>query len=134
MNVACPQCGNPNLDVDPQTNTVYCRQCGFAVAVDPQTGNVTPISGGPAPAAAGGGFGGAPAPAMGGYGGGGYGPAPAGYGGGDYGQKTLLGMDPLTFFLAFSVVGGIAFTAGFLGIEYLFLLEIILFLVYWYNH
>jgi hypothetical protein len=41
--VACPQCGNPNLDVDAQNNVVYCRQCGFAVQVDPQTGNVTPL-------------------------------------------------------------------------------------------
>jgi hypothetical protein len=50
--VSCPQCGNTNLDVDAQNNVVYCKNCGFAVRVDPQTGNVTPISQGGAPASA----------------------------------------------------------------------------------
>ncbi len=49
MDMACPQCGNPNLDVDPQNSVVYCKQCGFAVQVDPQTGNVTPLTQGSVP-------------------------------------------------------------------------------------
>ena len=52
MDVSCPQCGNPNLDVDAQNNVVFCKKCGFAVKVDPQTGNVTPISEGGAAAPA----------------------------------------------------------------------------------
>jgi len=59
MDVACPQCGNPNLDVDAQNSVVYCKKCGFAVRVDPQTGETTPLSpggqaGGEAPPAQGG--------------------------------------------------------------------------------
>ncbi|MBI5036118.1 hypothetical protein HZC09_02130 [Candidatus Micrarchaeota archaeon] len=79
MDVACPQCGNPNLDVDAQNSVVYCSKCGFAVKVDPQTGNVTPLSEG--------GGQGQPAAAA----------APAVYEGG--GESTVLGMDKLTFFL-----------------------------------
>src|SRR3989344_6230299 len=75
--VSCPQCGNPNLDVDAQNNVVYCRKCGFAVRVDPQTGNVTPISPG-----GGGGMGPAPGPSMN-----------AGYDG----HKTIFGMEPFVF-------------------------------------
>jgi len=69
--MACPQCGNPNLDVDAENNVVFCRKCGFAVHVDPATGNVTPIQqGGPA----------AQAPAV-------------------YAEKTVFGTDPLTFWM-----------------------------------
>lgn len=77
MDVACPQCGNPNLDVDAQNSVVYCSKCGFSVKVDPQTGNVTPLS-------EGGGQGSQAAA------------APAVYEGG---ESTFLGMDKLTFFL-----------------------------------
>ena len=42
--VSCPNCGNPQLDVDAQNSVVYCKNCGFAVRVDPQTGEATPIS------------------------------------------------------------------------------------------
>ena len=87
MDVACPQCGNPNLDVDAQNNVVYCKKCGFAVQVDPATGNVTPLTqGGGAPAGAAMGGGGM---AMGGMQGG----APAAYAGG----KTFFGFEPVTF-------------------------------------
>ncbi|MFH1247035.1 MAG: hypothetical protein V1644_01515, partial [Candidatus Micrarchaeota archaeon] len=48
--LACPQCGNPNLDVDEQSSVVYCKKCGFAVKVDPQTGEAVPISQGGQPA------------------------------------------------------------------------------------
>lgn len=89
MDVACPQCGNPNLDVDAQNNVVYCKKCGFAVQVDPATGNVTPLSQGPAPGGAGGAMAGGGA-AMGG---GMQGAAPAAYAGG----KTIFGMEPFTF-------------------------------------
>lgn len=126
MNVSCPQCGHPNLQVDAQTNTVFCQQCGFAVQVDPRTGNVTPISGGPA-----GGYG---APAGGGY------PAPApaygapAAGGHQASAKSVLGMDPLTFFLAMTVVGVFLMFTNAIYITTFFLAEIIVFLVYWYNH
>ncbi len=87
MDMACPQCGNPNLDVDPQNSVVYCKQCGFAVQVDPQTGNVTPLSQGSVPSA-----GAAQAP-------------PVYQGGG-----TILGLDKLTFFmLGVAVVLGTVF-------------------------
>ena len=81
MDVACPQCGNPNLDVDAQNSVVYCKKCGFAVRVDPQTGNVTPLSQGGAPA-------------------GGQQPqAPAAYR-----ERHVLGMDPFTFFMIGTLV------------------------------
>ncbi len=87
MDVACPQCGNPNLDVDAQNNVVYCRKCGFAVQVDPATGNVTPLSGG-APGGAPAGGGGMMA------GGGAMAGAPAAYASGG---KNILGLEPFTF-------------------------------------
>ncbi|MFH1056547.1 MAG: TFIIB-type zinc ribbon-containing protein [Candidatus Micrarchaeota archaeon] len=74
--VSCPQCGNPNLDVDAQNNVVFCKKCGFAVRVDPQTGNVTPLSPG-----------GAQTPAS----------APMGGGAGFAEHKTVLGMEPFVF-------------------------------------
>ncbi|MBI4360918.1 TFIIB-type zinc ribbon-containing protein [Candidatus Micrarchaeota archaeon] len=76
MDVACPQCGNPNLDVDPQNSVVYCKNCGFAVQVDPQTGNVQPLSQGSVPAT-------------------GEAQAPAAY----QETGTVFGMDKLTFFM-----------------------------------
>ncbi len=77
MDMACPQCGNPNLDVDPQNSVVYCKKCGFAVQVDPQTGNVTPLSQGSVPAT-------------------GQQEAPAAY----QETGTILGMDKLTVFMS----------------------------------
>lgn len=76
MDMACPQCGNPNLDVDPQNSVVYCKQCGFAVQVDPQTGNVTPLSQGSVPQE-------------------GQAMAPPVY----QSSGTILGMDKMTFFM-----------------------------------
>ncbi len=78
--VSCPQCGNPNLDVDAANNVVYCKNCGFAVRVDPQTGNVTPLS----PGGGGGGMGGgmAPSSAAG---------APM--------HKNVFGMEPFVFLM-----------------------------------
>jgi len=95
--VSCPQCGNPNLDVDAQNNVVYCKNCGFAVRVDPQTGNVTPLS----PGGGGGGMGAGPAPA-----------APSG--GGMSTHKTVLGMEPFVFMMVgflFVLLGSILFNA-----------------------
>ena len=93
MDVSCPQCGNPQLDVDAENSVVYCRNCGFAVKVDPQTGQATPISMGQ------GGGGGAETPA---------GPAMpyagGGGGGGFSGEKLILGTEPLTFLLGGTVV------------------------------
>ena len=84
MDVSCPQCGNPQLDVDAENSVVYCKNCGFAVKVDPTTGQATPISQG----------GGAPA-------GGGM---PAGGGGGYSGERLIMGTEPLTFFLGGTMI------------------------------
>ncbi|HLD63238.1 MAG TPA: hypothetical protein VI875_05230 [Candidatus Norongarragalinales archaeon] len=92
--VSCPQCGNPNLDVDAQNNVVYCKNCGFAVRVDPQTGNVTPLS----PGGGGGGMGAASPPT---------GPMPSSH-------KTVLGMEPFVFMMVgflFVLLGSILFSA-----------------------
>ncbi len=75
--LACPQCGNPNLDVDEQNSVVYCQKCGFAVKVDPQTGEAVPISQGGAPR----------------------GLAEAGQPMQAYNGHTIFGMDPLTFWM-----------------------------------
>lgn len=84
MDVACPSCGNPNLDVDAANSVVFCKKCGFAVRVDPNTGETTPLSpgnaGGAAPASAGG--------------------APAAYRGGG----RLLGMEPFNFWIICTVI------------------------------
>jgi hypothetical protein len=116
MDVACPQCGNPNLDVDAQNNVVYCRKCGFAVQVDPATGNVTPLSqGGGAPA------GGMAAPT-------GRGGAPATYAGG----KTVFGLEPFTF-MALGV--GVILLLGIiynLSTTLIAALCIVMFLLYFY--
>lgn len=74
--LSCPQCGNPNLDVDAENNVVFCRKCGFAVKVDPETGDVQPLqSGGPQ----------AQAPQV-------------------YRARSILGMDPFTFFMGATAV------------------------------
>ena len=78
--LACPQCGNPNLDVDEQNSVVYCQKCGFAVKVDPQTGEAVPIS-------------------QGGAVGGQRGLAEAGQPMQPYNDHSILGMDPLTFWM-----------------------------------
>jgi len=82
VDIACPQCGNPNLQVDEANSVVYCQKCGFAVKVDPATGNVTPISqGGPQQPS------------------GNLAPPPA------YKKPGIFGMDSLTFFmLALSIL------------------------------
>jgi ribosomal protein S27E len=113
MDVSCPQCGNPNLDVDAQNNVVFCKKCGFAVKVDPQTGNVTPIS-----------EGGAAAPAESAQ-------SQPSYSGGE--SPSIIGMDPLTFFLLFSAILMLLLFMG-LDLSYVFLAEIVLFLIYWYKH
>ncbi|MEK6924139.1 MAG: hypothetical protein AABW54_02790 [Candidatus Micrarchaeota archaeon] len=79
--VSCPNCGNPQLDVDAQNSVVYCRQCGFAVRVDPQTGEAVPISQGNAPGGAGAQGAPAAAPAV-------------------YQQSSFFGLDSTTFLLA----------------------------------
>ncbi len=109
MEVSCPSCGNPNLDVDEQNSVVYCRKCGFAVRVDPQSGNVTPLN---QPAAGGG-----PMPA-----------APAAYG-----EKTILGTDPLTFFLAATAVLLIMPLFGWMTWSFFIILESLVLIYWWYN-
>lgn len=90
--VSCPQCGNPQLDVDAENSVVYCKNCGFAVKIDPQTGEATPLSQGGAPAS-----GAAGGEARGEARGGG---APAVYSGG----KTIFGTDSMTFLLGATVI------------------------------
>ena len=109
--VSCPNCGNPNLDVDAQNNVVYCSKCGFAVQVDPQSGNVTPITPGQGagPVAA----------------------APAG-GGMAVGHKTILGMEPFVFLsVALLIVLILALVMNF---EYMTTLiaVVVVFLAYWF--
>jgi hypothetical protein len=85
--MACPQCGNPQLDVDAANNVVFCKKCGFAVQVDPATGNVTPISqGGPAAQ------------------------APPAY----RGEKSIFGVDPLTFWMGGTAILLLLTIFGFL--------------------
>ena len=87
MDVSCPNCGNPNLDVDAENSVVYCKKCGFAVRVDPTTGETQMINQG----GGGGGKGGGGAAAAAG--------APAAYS-----EHTIVGMEPFTFWIIGTVV------------------------------
>jgi len=116
--ISCPNCGNPNLDVDAQNNVVYCKNCGFAVQVDPQSGNVTPINPGQgaSPTGAAPGGGGLPMPSA----------------GGGMGHKTILGMEPFVF-LSIGVL--VALLAGlvlnFQMVNVLIIIALV-FLAYWF--
>lgn len=110
MDIACPQCGNPNLQVDEANSVVYCQKCGFAVKVDPQTGQVTPLSqGGAQPAS------------------GKLSPPPA------YKSKTIFGMDPLTFFMFGTAVALLLTFSVNLDLVYLMTIEAVLFILYWFK-
>ncbi|MFH0972259.1 MAG: hypothetical protein V1835_06895 [Candidatus Micrarchaeota archaeon] len=112
MEVQCPQCGNPNLDVDEANSVVFCKKCGFAVKVDPQTGNVTPLTeGGPAAGGGGGGF--APPEA--------------------YGGRTIFGTDPLTFFLGATALLMLLTLIGQMGWSWFIVFESIVLIFWWYN-
>jgi ribosomal protein S27E len=101
--LTCPQCGNPNLDVDAENSVVFCRRCGFAVHVDPQTGDVTPLSQGGKP-------GGAPKV---------------------YAHHSILGMDPLIFFMGGTAASLILFLWGIIpDLTILFVLILALALAY----
>ncbi|MBI5229016.1 hypothetical protein HY991_02815 [Candidatus Micrarchaeota archaeon] len=104
--VTCPQCGNPNLDVDAQNNVVYCRRCGFAVRVDPQSGEVTPLQQGGAP--------GGPQAAV-------------------YREHKVLGLaDPLTFFVGgFAVLALLLFLKIVTDVTTISMLAIIIILLWW---
>lgn len=106
--LACPQCGNPNLDVDEQNSVVYCQKCGFAVKVDPQTGEAIPLSpGGQTPQG---------------------GAAPAAV----YSEKTIFGMDPLTFWMAgFAILLLLFFLSIIRDPTILVLLVAVLTVVWW---
>ena len=110
--LACPQCGNPNLDVDEQNSVVYCKKCGFAVKVDPQTGEAVPISQGGQP---------------------GQGAAGAMVGGpAAYSDHSILGMDPLTFWMGGFVILLLRFFLGVLrDLTILGALVLILTVVWW---
>lgn len=105
MDVACPQCGNPNLDVDAQNSVVYCRKCGFAVHVDPQTGDVQPLAPGGAPGEA----------------------PPA------YAEKTILGTDPLTFLLGGTAALLLLTIINVFSFSWFVLLEAVLVIFWWYK-
>jgi hypothetical protein len=108
MEVACPQCGNPNLDVDEQSSVVYCKKCGFAVKVDPATGNVTPLSdSGPGPSEM------APPEA--------------------YGQRRIFGTDPLTFFLGATALLLFLTFINQLPMAWFMILESVVLIFWWYN-
>ncbi|OIO27975.1 hypothetical protein COX86_03690 [Candidatus Micrarchaeota archaeon CG_4_10_14_0_2_um_filter_60_11] len=108
MDIPCPQCGNPNLQVDEANSVVYCQKCGFAVKVDPKTGQVTPLSqgGGKAPGAA--------PPAV-------------------YRKKEIFGMDGLTFFMLGTAVALLLAFVANLDLTLLAGIEGVLFLLYWFN-
>jgi len=101
---SCPACGASALDVDAENSVVYCKNCGFAARVDPQTGQSEVIN-------PGGGQGGAAPQSQYARGGG----APAVY------HKTIFGVDPSTFLL-----GG---TLIFLILTYLLHLDFFLFII-----
>ncbi|MBU1196986.1 hypothetical protein KJ765_00585 [Candidatus Micrarchaeota archaeon] len=106
MDVSCPQCGNPNLDVDAANSVVYCKSCGFAVRVDPQSGDVTPLApGGAAP---------------------GQGPVA-------YQSKTILGTDPLTFFLGGTALLLLLAVLTIFSFSWFVVLEVLLIVFWWYN-
>lgn len=101
--LSCPQCGNPQLDVDAQNDVVFCRKCGFAVKVDPQTGEATPLSqGGPTQSA----------PAV-------------------YSNRSIFGTDPLTFLLGGMVAVLIAYLIFNLDPTLVAILAVMVFGVYW---
>lgn len=107
MDVACPQCGNPRMEVDAANNVVYCPKCGFAVSVDPQTGNVTPISqGGGAQQQS------AAAPMQ------------------SHGRE-ILGTEPLTFFMFGTAIFLFLALVWSLDVLILGIAELILFFLYW---
>lgn len=110
--LSCPQCGNPQLDVDEQNSVVYCKKCGFAVKVDPQTGNVTPISQGGVPQSAKG-----------------PGTAPAAYSAG----KSVLGMEPFTFFMLGTAFALLLAVSNVLPLELFGLLEVIVVIIWFMN-
>lgn len=120
--VSCPQCGNPQLDVDAENSVVYCKNCGFAVRVDPQTGEAVPISGG-----AGGQM---EAPQGGGYGQGQGAPMQGGYAAG---PKSILGTDPFTFLLGATIVLLILTYYLSLGMTIFAILEVLLVVYYLMN-
>lgn len=95
------------MDVDEANSVVFCRKCGFAVKVDPQTGNVTPLSDG--------GAGGAQA-------------IPEAYGG-----HTVFGTDPLTFFLGSTALLLFLTLVSALNWTIFFILESIVLIFWWYN-
>ncbi|NUN11467.1 hypothetical protein HUU53_02380 [Candidatus Micrarchaeota archaeon] len=99
--MSCPQCGNPQLDVDEQNSVVYCKRCGFAVKVDPQTGNVTPISQGGAPQAQ----------------------APIAYAGG---EKSFLGMEPFTFFMLGTALNLLLSIIGVIPLDLFIIVEVVI--------
>ena len=108
--LACPQCGNPNLDVDEQNSVVYCQKCGFAVKVDPKTGEAVPISQGGQP----------------------QGLAEAGQPIAAYNDHSILSMDPLTFWMGGFAILLLLFFLGVLrDLTILGALVLILTVVWW---
>ncbi len=110
--LACPQCGNPNLDVDEQNSVVYCQKCGFAVKVDPKTGEAVPISQGQQ-----------------------QGLATAGQPPQVYSDKTIFGMDPLTFWMGGFAILLLLFFLGIVrDLTILVALIVVLTAVWWMKH
>lgn len=105
MDVSCPQCGNPNLDVDAPNSVVFCKNCGFAVRVNPETGDVQPLAPGGTPGAV---------------------PEP-------YQHKTILGTDPLTFFLGGTAIFLLLAVLNIFTFSWFIVVEVLLIVYWWYN-
>lgn len=111
--MACPTCGNPQLDVDEQNSVVFCKRCGFAVQVDPQTGQTNTLNPGNAGGAAPAGVEAQGAPAA-------------------YSSGSIFGMDPLTFWmLGAAALLVLYFVQIIKDITTLFILAIILTIFWW---
>ncbi|MFH1780177.1 MAG: hypothetical protein ABH803_03490 [Candidatus Micrarchaeota archaeon] len=102
--LACPSCGNPQLDVDEQNSVVYCKRCGFAAKVDPQTGEVNVINQGGVP-----------------QGQAGPGTAPK-----VYSSKSIFGMDAFTFFMLGTAVTLLLTVIGVLTLDLFVLIELVI--------
>jgi hypothetical protein len=97
----CPKCGG-ELSVDQVNSVVYCKKCGWAAQINPETGETTVLSEG----------GGRP---------------PAAYGH----EGQILGFDPLTFWLIVTALVFLFVFMNVLNLTYGVLIEAVV-TVYWW--
>lgn len=98
----CPACGS-DLSVDQVNSVVYCKNCGFAARVDPETGETTVLNQG----------GGRP---------------PAAYGGH---ENQILGFEPITFWLIATTLIFLFIFMNVLNLTYGVLIEAIVTIYWW---